>query len=351
MSKTTLVTPNSSNPCAGAFPGHLDVMFTNKCNAKCAWCIEKNGWHPTERMSAAKLAAKAVSLNPTQVNILGGEPTQEYAELYTFIQQVRRFSPAKISITSNVTNLPTLLGVGADYYNLSIHHYDPRHDGRIKGLANPLFHVGPNDVATFIRRVGAGRVRFNCTVHSDGIHTKAGIDRYVQWATGLGVKHIRFAELQCCTKDEGYISLRDLMGQSIPADPFTEGCCTEVGYGGVTIQYRTSCGIVCPAKSLPGGGQYSQPGGTLGVLYYDGSHFPTWQKEGETMNQSELINLLQLVKDGDVTVTGAAKILAGAQQTEASSIENAGNCPPRRRAERAEASCHVGGCHGRRGGC
>lgn len=347
MAKTTLVQPHSSNPCAGAYPGHLDVMFTNKCNASCKWCIEKNGWHPTERLSAAKLAAKAVSLNPEQVNILGGEPTQEYAELYTFIQQVRRFSPAKISITSNATNLPTLLGVGADYYNLSIHHYEPRHDGRIKGLADPLFHVGPNDLETFVRRAGADRVRFNCTVHSDGLHTRAGINRYLQWAVDLGVTNIRFAELQGCSKAEGYISLRDLLGESVPADPFTEGCCTTIEEAGITIQYRTSCGIVCPAKSLPGGGEYSQPGSTLGVLYYDGSHFPTWQKAGKDMNQHEIIRLLQLVKDGDVTVTGAAKILASKPnrgptlEEEILGVQQAAPCE----------NCHGGGCHGRRGGC
>jgi hypothetical protein len=332
-------------------------MFTNKCNASCKWCIEKNGWHPSERIAAAKLAAKAVSLNPEQVNILGGEPTQEYDELDMFVRQLQRFSKAKISITSNGSNLPALLGMYADYYNLSIHHYDMSEDARIKGWTTPNPVLTPLGLTLWLRRVRPENVRFNCTVHKAGIHTRAGINRYLQWAVDLGVTNIRFAELRCCTKDEGYISLRDLLGDSVPADPFTEGCCTTIEEAGITIQYRTSCGIVCPAKSLPGGGEYSQPGGTLGVLYYDGSHFPTWQKAGGNMNQLELLALLEGVRDGDVKVAAALKIIApalgGPKHTpvplnEAEVLKAAANCHPRRR---AEESCHGSGCHGRRGGC
>lgn len=345
MSKTTLVQPHSSNPCAGAYPGHLDVMFTPKCNARCKWCIEKHGWHPAERISAAKLAAATVALNPTQVNILGGEPTQEGAELVQYIKQLRRFSDCKIAVTSNVSAPGWLEDCGADYINLSLHHYDLEEDRRIKRIQVGALY--PDTLNDLIKTIGRDKIRFNCTVHKDGLHTRAGVLRYLQWAVRLGIKHIRFAELQCCGQDEGYLSLRDLMGDHVPADPFTEGCCTTIEQDGVTIQFRTSCGIVCPAKSLPSGGEYSQPGGTLGVLYYDGSHFPTRQKAGKDMNQHEIIRLLQLVKDGDVTVTGAAKILASKPNrgpTLEEEILGIQQVAP-------SENCHGSGCHGRRGGC
>ena len=50
------IKPNERNSCSGRFADWLEVNLLSKCNAKCAWCVEKDGFHPEEKATWQEIA-------------------------------------------------------------------------------------------------------------------------------------------------------------------------------------------------------------------------------------------------------------------------------------------------------
>ena len=118
--------PSSKNFCGGAFPDWLEVNLTSKCNAKCSWCVERDGFHPTKIAPWDILVKKIETHGAENVILLGGEPTL-YKDIAKIIN-VLKYSYHRVYITTNGSklnknfirnNLKHLYGI-----NISLHHYD-----------------------------------------------------------------------------------------------------------------------------------------------------------------------------------------------------------------------------------
>lgn len=76
------------NSCAGGYGKCLDVKVTNQCNARCAFCIERDGYCPTAG-DVSELNNATKETEADNILILGGEPLL-YPNLEQYVQAIRR---------------------------------------------------------------------------------------------------------------------------------------------------------------------------------------------------------------------------------------------------------------------
>lgn len=300
---------NPANLCGGAYSGFLDVMLTSDCNANCSWCIERRGWNPAGHVHWRKLV-KVINASPaTDVCLLGGEPfVYPYLrELVAGIDKGKR-----IHITTNGLTLNSCVAKYViaklkpeDSVNISIHYYNFSGDACFK-LSKK--EVSPEGIKWLL---GSGvSVRANCTCFREGIDTTSKMLTYILFIRSLGIKYIRFAELQ----DEGfekYVDVYkcffggDMYGYAPFAEyePFRDGCSLTYLYQGMNINLKMACGLINPWRVRPK--DPVKHVNSLGVLYPDGVIYPDWRKK-EPMKVSEL---LQLVAKGEISAALAEEML------------------------------------------
>ena len=289
--------PNPANFCGGSFQDWLEVNLTDRCNGTCAWCIERGGFHPTQRVTSAEIVSAAVGTGRQNVILLGGEPTL-YPDLRFVIESLAaqdrhvylttngsRLSPAFIC-----DNLRGLRGL-----NVSVHHYDEEENRRISGVR----------VAALAESISAAHalgisVRLNCNCIRGAIDSLDEIRRYCAWSKIVGADGVRFAELK---DDAGsFVDLAEVCGHafSLTDDPFVDGCNRDAVVDGVPVSFRQMCGLQTPERPAPVDPvQYPKS-----VLYYDGIVYAGWQREG-TMTDKEMAALLGKVAAGEVSAEDA----------------------------------------------
>ena len=76
---------NEKNCCMGYYGNCLDVKITNACNAKCSFCIEKDGYCPNNKPVEDLINATNIMEKYTKVLILGGEPLL-YKDLEKYLE-------------------------------------------------------------------------------------------------------------------------------------------------------------------------------------------------------------------------------------------------------------------------
>ena len=298
-------TPNAKNFCGGAFEDWLEVNLTDRCNARCAWCIERSGWHPTHHASWLELVEQMLASHKTNIILLGGEPTL-HPQLDKIVQALRG-AGRRPWMTTNGTrmtrdwvtrNLRGLFGI-----NLSIHHYEPKRNEEITGLSLQWDLL--RDAITALHEMDVV-VRFNCNCITGYVDSVETIRQYARWVTEMGGDKIRFAELK--GDDAGFVDLAAILDHKygLNDNPFRDGCNSDAVIDGVPVNFRQMCGLQTGRRPRP-----DAPSTRVKpVLYYDGKMYQGWQLTGDhAMTKKEIVAILKQVKEGTLSVEDAAKKL------------------------------------------
>jgi len=298
--------PNSKNFCGGAFHDWLEVNLISQCNAHCSWCIERDGYHPTEKAEWWIIAEQALKHGAQNIILLGGEPTL-YREIKPMIS-VLSAAGRDVWITTNGSLLtPDFVEnkiAGIKGINISVHHYDLMKNKEITGLM--INENNLSDAVVELHRVGAV-VRMNCNCIMGAIDSVSEIFAYIEFAKIIGADKIRFAELK--QDDDGFVDLAKVLNYKygLNDNPFMMGCNSDSVINGMPVNFRQMCGLQTTRRIAP-----EDPEQVLKkVLYYDGKIYNGWQtaKKEEIVTNKELVKLLEDVANGEKSPIEAALLL------------------------------------------
>ena len=281
-----MTTPNPKNFCGGNFQDWLEVNLIEKCNARCSWCIERDGYHPSFHASTETLAKVAIETGKTNIILLGGEPLlyKDIANLIRILSSANK----KVWITTNGSllseNFVLNKLVGIHGINISIHHFDLQKNKEITGILLSEDKLKP---AIETLHCSGAHVRLNCNAINGYIDTQKAILQYVSWAKSINADKIRFAELK--QDDEGFVDLAKILDYqySLNDNPFVNGCNSDCIINGIPVNFRQMCGLQTSRRIAPENPQQQ----AKEVLYYDGKIYAGWQtnKDKKTMNEKDVI--------------------------------------------------------------
>lgn len=167
----------------------VSLEVTHNCTADCRHC-DKGPEVQDHAVDAATFARICRELDPTMVQIAGGEPLMR-DDLADIVRAVRRPGrPPFIAIITNGSLLTKeryleLREAGANQFSISIDFPDDRHDGwrRIPGLFDHLSGLVPGLIAQ-----GHGDIVLNACFHRGNFRLLPDIARLAQdWGTKLNL--------------------------------------------------------------------------------------------------------------------------------------------------------------------
>jgi len=298
--------PHPDNFCGGAFQDWLEVNLLSKCNGKCSWCVERDGYHPDEVADWHTIADQALASGKTNIILLGGEPTL-YPDLRHIVLYLHGHG-RKVWVTTNGGILTPefvrekLLGITG--INISIHDFDPIGAKRVMGFAVKNL----KGVVRALHEIGAS-VRFNCNCISGHIDDIEQVRKYVAFAHAMGADKVRFAELKI--DEENFVDLAKVFNYKLGLndDPFVHGCIRDVIIAGMPVNIRQMCGLQTSKRPKPINPKQHEKT----VLYYDGKFYDGWQtKESGSKNMKNdkaLIRILNLVATGELSSQRAKELI------------------------------------------
>jgi MoaA/NifB/PqqE/SkfB family radical SAM enzyme len=278
------VYPNKNNFCGGSFKDWLEVYLTDTCNGNCSWCIDKEGFKPKLSVSSDELVKMIEKSKKKNVLLVGGEPTLYKDSNYLISTLVHK--QINVYITTNGSTLTELNIIRNNLalckgVNISLHSYNLDVNKKITGLS--LNYNILKDAISLLQNGGAS-IRFNCNLIKDAIDSKIEIEKYIDFAKGLNVSNVRFAELKNDTSN--FVSLYSIYKDQygINDDPFTKGCNISAKIKDIDINFRLMCGLQNSNASIPK--NYKQKQKKV-VLYYDGNFYKGWMKKTEIVLELE----------------------------------------------------------------
>jgi pyruvate-formate lyase-activating enzyme len=235
---------NPNNPCSGKYGKTLDLKLTNKCNGKCPFCIEQGGYAPKELDDPKKMADIINAKDIKTLLVLGGEPLL-YPKIIELLSYIRK--DLDIFMTTNGSLLTPELGKALSPYlkgmNISLHHSTSSKNMELTKVELPeegaiLYKA--------IHAFGVDKVRINCNLVKGYVDSDAEVKKMIELCKKMGIKRIRFAELQNCPAM--YVDARTIF-PDLPDNPFVDGCEQEYKReDGITVTVRETCGITDPTK-------------------------------------------------------------------------------------------------------
>jgi len=304
--------PHPNNFCSNGFPDWLEVNLTPNCNAKCAWCVEKKGWHPSYQASWKEIADAALATGRQNIILLGGEPTL-HPDIGNIIHRLRA-GDRRPWVTTNGSKLTpkwiqdNMAGVWG--VNISVHHYNLAKNLDITGILLRE-EVLRSSITTLLSMRAI--VRMNCNCIKGHIDSVDELRQYIQWSKSLGATKVRFAELK--HSDDSFVDLPSILDHKygVNDNPFEDGCSSDAVIDGLPVNFRQMCGMQTRLRPCPIRPDIK----THPVLYYNGKLYNGWQQKKETdMKPKDLINLLEEVKVGKTSVAEAAIIIDRDQRNE-----------------------------------
>ena len=230
-------TCNPNNPCSGKYGKCLDLKLTNKCNGACPFCIEAKGYSPKDTASAEKLAETINAQDIQTVLILGGEPLL-YPDIVKLLSLIRK--DLNIVLTTNGSLLtPDLASAMTPYVkgmNISIHHStSAKHEELTK------IKLDGDTLYKSVQAFGKDKIRINCNLVKGYIDSLKEVEAMYDFVERLGIKKIRFAELQYCPALQ--ICARTIF-PNIPIETFKDGCEITVPHKTLEVLVRVTCGLI-----------------------------------------------------------------------------------------------------------
>ena len=258
---------HKDNPCSGKYGDSLDVILTNKCNAKCTFCVQRNNKHyiPKTETCTSNLASIIEKHKAKNILLVGGEPTMSH-HLGPLLEKITKTK--KVYLTTNGSylapvpamyrNLQLLSGL-----NVSIHSPSEKINNdvfKIKDNSCPDGIVFNNirDTVKWLRSKNSSmNIRINANLSKAGISTYQDAYDMVLLARYLGMGSVRFAELQGVSVEEGFVFAKDVFDKpdwwpkkgGFDDDPFACGCERKTSIDNFEVTVRRVCGIV--SKNLP----------------------------------------------------------------------------------------------------
>lgn len=260
--------PNHKNFCGGNYQDWLEVYLTDKCNGKCIWCVDKDGFRPTDRASTKELLHAIGKSGKKNIILLGGEPTL-YPELHTLVKGIKLLNK-KVYVTTNGSclHLWTTTLTKLDGLNISIHHYDLNKNKDITGIKLSKHYIR--------QHIRATQTRLNCNLIKGYIDNKEEIYKFIEFAKEIGATKVRFSELK--NDVNNFVNLTTLFDgeYGLNNDPMINGCHQEVKIDRFHVSFRQMCGLQNPLRP-----KHDCKLATKRVLYYNGIMYDGWQV-GET---------------------------------------------------------------------
>jgi MoaA/NifB/PqqE/SkfB family radical SAM enzyme len=326
--------PNPLNFCGGNFQDWLEVNLIDTCNGKCMWCIEKDGFHPSQHADWKDIAVAILETNKKNIILLGGEPTlyKDLRQLCLFLTHHNRFvwittngslitedfikktfliSPPTINAT-NSKNKITKENCALYGMNISIHHYNLHRNSEITGINIDYFAL--SKAIKLLKEMGV-KTRLNCNCINGEIDNLIKIYNYIFFAKNLGVDKVRFAELKM-DKDK-FVDLAKILKYQygLNDDPFKHGCNHDAIVMGMPVNFRQMCGLQSKLRPRPENPkQYKKQ-----VLYYDGKIYNGWQTKQEmniketkmdkTNNKQKILEIIKSVKNNSMSVETAIELI------------------------------------------
>ncbi len=259
-----------NNQCAGIYGKCLNIKITNDCPGNCYFCIERDGYKPS-MASVETIFRKANALDDYQtVLILGGEPFT-YPHLPELLKGLKK---REVYITTNggsfshinVTEVsPYITGI-----NISIHSFSEEENNKIL-QTQVSFEALKRYINDF--QSNGVPVRFNTILLEAGINTKEKMHKMLEFAKHMGIKWVRFSELQFESK--GFVYAQNIF-DGIHKNPYVEGCNQNFVIDGINVTVRQSCGIVSRMKPFPKEGKQRQNQADSLVMYPNGEIYHGW---------------------------------------------------------------------------
>ena len=294
--------PNKKNFCGGNFSDWLEVMLIDKCNGRCQWCIEKEGYHPSEHVTWQKLADSIEKTGKKNIILLGGEPPL-YVNLREIINKLSD-KGMNVYLTTNGSRITPafvkecllrLRGI-----NISIHDYDLTKNRHITGI-----NLNEENLKKAINSFISSTVRLNCNLIKGNIDSYEQIHHYIEFAKRIGADSVRFAELK--NSESEFVDLTDIFGSKygINNEPFGLGCNTDVVLERMPVNFRQMCGLQTNKRTRPQNPEQAKKQ----VMYYDGNIYDGWQRKDIIV----MINLIKMIleenKKGNIADSVALNIL------------------------------------------
>lgn len=259
-----------NNQCAGIYGKCLNIKITNYCPGNCYFCIERDGYKPSTT-SVENIVNKANELNEYQtVLILGGDPFA-YPYLSTLLKGLKK---REVYITTNggcfnrvdVKEIsPYITGI-----NISVHSFLEEENNEILQT-----QVSFSTLRQYINEFQSNGVpvRFNTILLESGINTREKMHKMLEFSKNMGIKWIRFSELQFESK--GFIYAKKIF-DGINDNPYEEGCNQNFTIDGINVTVRQSCGIVSCMKPFPKKGKQRENKADSLVMYPNGEVYHGW---------------------------------------------------------------------------
>lgn len=238
---------NERNSCMGGYGKCLDIKLTNKCNAKCSFCIERDGYSPNPTTMVKLAEATNAIEDYRDVLILGGEPLLSN-ELEGYLSMIKPYKD-NIYITTNGSLLnkhkAEMLSKYLTAINISIHHYSEFLNDKVYGI-----HIDFSNIIDAIKvfKQHGVKVRVNCNLVKGILDTKRDVENMISFAKDtLGSDEIRFNELQ--NAEELYVDARELF-DGLTNNPYCDGCEKDITpvNSNIKIKVKMTCGIVNKLK-------------------------------------------------------------------------------------------------------
>jgi len=283
--------PNENNFCGGNFQDWLEVMLYDKCNGKCSWCVEKDGYRPNHFLPIDKLIEKIIETKKQNVILLGGEPTL-HPGIGRIIKTLTR-SDINVYVTTNgsllspkfvTENLTSLKGI-----NISIHDFILKENYKITGIDLDLCKL---QSSISLLHLTDTTVRLNCNLIRNHIDSYRNIIAYTNFAKDIKADGVRFAELK--NDKENWVNMMDIFDGEfgVNNEPFGLGCVRDVTINDIPVNLRQMCGLQTHMRKTPCNPEQINKQ----VMYYDGNIYDGWQKK-ETVSSKEVKKIVSRLKN------------------------------------------------------
>ena len=175
---------------------NIYVTLTNKCNADCQFCCNKQNCNSSIQFDEDKflLGIKKIreSIEIRKLSFTGGEPTLEFAALAKYLKYVKDLDENIFTvINTNGTNLSEMKHLH-QYLNsiaLSRHHYDDTINQQIFGISTV---ASSNEIFAFPHKE---ILHLSCNLMRDYIRNQDEVVKYLEYVDSLGCDDVGFVTL------------------------------------------------------------------------------------------------------------------------------------------------------------
>lgn len=184
---------------------NLYVRVCSWCNAKCSFCVYRNGLNTfnfNKFMDILNHLKSKVEIR--KISFTGGEPTSSVNLLNNLIKRVRNITPF-IVVNTNGFNIKKLLINDINSIALSRHHYDDSKN-------NAIFKT-KTLTKKEIQNLDLKNLHLSCNVIKGQIDSKKEIEKYLNFAISVGVTDVGFVSLMKVNKycEDNFVDFTTLL--------------------------------------------------------------------------------------------------------------------------------------------